>query len=176
MERTEALPRYLGKLWVGGILASLGLTWSCVGIGMALFPRAGHADDVGTGLANLGLAAAALLVPGAVLVGLALRGRRRSDRLQRVAALGAAAVRMPIDTVAQDLGVTPSQARGYLLDAVALGLLTGRIDLEHGTFLSTGADAGAGTVEVKCRACGASATAVALPGRDPACPFCGARV
>jgi len=168
------LPRYRGKLWAGAILTALGVLWTGIGAAMAIFPRDEY-GGVETGLGNVGLGTAALLLPGVVLLAVGLANRRRAERLRRVAALGAASQRIPVDTVAQDLEVTPSVARKYLLDAVSLGLLSGRIDLEHGVFLSTGAESSIGNVESKCRACGAAATVVTRAGEATICPFCGAR-
>jgi hypothetical protein len=150
----------------------MGITWTCVGLAIVAFPSEKAGRDAGTFNALLGLAA--LVLPGLVLVGSARRDRRRVERVQRVAALASVASRLPFGQVAEDLGTDVATARKVLFDAVSFGVLSGRIDLERGVFVSgqRRRRPANGTV---CLAA-APSSVVVVPGLPTSCPFCGAGV
>jgi hypothetical protein len=165
------LPRnYVGLLVIGGILALLGGSCETLGVAMTVSP----ADDAAqrSGVFLIAFTAVVFVVPAAVCLTLGLRARKRIARLERLDALGLAAVRMPIDAVAADLGVSAAEARDLILDAVGQGILRGRLDLEQGVFFSAEADASFRQGAVHCRRCGANAQIVLVPGQAPTCPYC----
>ena len=175
MTATPHLPRFTFRLWLGWILLVMGITWTCVGLAILAFPSEKAGRDAGTFNALLGLAA--LVLPGFVLVGSARRDRRRVERVQRVAALASVASRLPFGQVAEDLGTDVATARKVLFDAVSFGVLSGRIDLERGVFVSGQPGvASTGERDVVCPGCGARSSVVVVPGLPTSCPFCGAGV
>jgi hypothetical protein len=156
------------------VLTVLGAFWTVASIAFVSNPS--DRVDTAAGAVNLAFALLLLLLPGLYLAVTGFRRRAHRERVERVAALGAVAARLPIAEVAAHTRVSEAEARGLLLDAVTAGVLRGRIDVEHGVFLSADADPSAGPREVACRRCGGSTTVVALAGAALACPFCGASI
>lgn len=175
MSRVPQLPRFTLKLWLGWILLVMGITWTCVGLGITAFPSEKAGRDAG--VMNAAMALCALVLPGLVLVGSARRDRHRVERVHRVAALASMASRLPFGQVAEDLGTDVATARKVLFDAVSFGVLVGRIDLERGVFVSGQPGvAPTGERDVICPGCGARSAVVVVPGIPTTCPFCGAGV
>jgi len=143
-----------------------------------------------TGLLLIGLASVVFLAPAGLLLFFGLRARRRVDRMGKLAALGAATVRLPIDLVASDLDVAPAEARQLILDAVGDGLLRARESpgdsrrsgssstpwatacCAGGVFFSAAAETTFQQGSVHCRRCGASAQVMLVPGEAATCPCC----
>ena len=123
MSRVPHLPRFTFKLWLGWILLVMGITWTCVGLGITAFPSEKAGRDAG--VMNAVMALCALVLPGLVLVGSARRDRHRVERVHRVAALASVASRLPFGQVAEDLGTDVATARKVLFDAVSFGVLRG---------------------------------------------------
>lgn len=161
---------YVALLVLGGLLAVLGGSCEAIGIGMAVAPSKGVAP--GVGLFWMGFSVVVFVVPAGLMLFFGLRARTRVQRLEKLAALGAASVRLPIDLVATELHVAPAEARQLILDAVGDGLLRGRLDLEQGVFFSASAETTFQQGAVHCRRCGANATVVFVPGERPTCPYC----
>jgi hypothetical protein len=162
------------KLVVGLVMAFMGLTCGSVGTGMVAYP-----DDAGQAEAGafwLGFSIVALLIPSVILVVLGLRTRATGKRLERLAAMANAAARLPLDQVASDLGVTRDEARGLLFDAISQGRIAGRMDLEHGVFISGSAHTGVQQLSMHCRSCGATSTVIVSAGTTSLCQYCGFRL
>jgi hypothetical protein len=162
------------KLVLGALFAFLCLPCSGVGGGMMVAP-----SEPGDAEAGLGILIVSLVifgVPAAIFLTLGIRGRRRHTRLQRLAALGAASARLPLNEVALELGVEHNEARRLVLDAVGAGLLVGRLDLEQGVFLSGATTGAVREVAMTCRACGAQSRVVVSANTMSHCQFCGHRL
>ena len=162
------------KLVLGVVFAVLCLPCSAVGGGMMAAPN--EPGDAQAGLVFLVFSLVVFGVPSALLLALGIRGRRHHTRLQRLSALGAASARLPLDQIAADLGVPKSEARTLVLDAVGKGLLVGRLDLEHGVFLSGATTGAVRQIAMTCRACGAQSMIVVTPNTMSHCSFCGHRL
>jgi hypothetical protein len=162
------------KIVVGAILAMLCLPCSALGLGMMVAP--GDEGDAGTGVAILIMGIVIFGVPSGVFLALGLRGRGYDRRLARVAALGMASQRMPIQQLAADMQVDYEEARSLLLDAIAQGKLFGRLDLEQGVFISGNTHQGVQQLQMRCPSCGAQSMVIVSPGSQSNCQFCGARV
>lgn len=162
------------KLVLGALFAFMCLPCSGIGGGMMAAPS--QPGDAEAGLGILIVSLVMFGVPATVLLALGIRGRRRHTRLQRLAALGAASARLPLREVAAELGVDPNEARRLVLDAVGAGLLVGRLDLEHGVFVSGATTGAVREVSMTCRACGAQSTVVVTANTTSHCRFCGHRL
>jgi hypothetical protein len=155
-------------------MAFMGLTCGSVGVGMVAYP-----DDTGQAEAGafwLGFSIIALVVPAIVLVLLGLKARAANRRIEKLAAMANAASRLPLDQIAADLGVTKPQARELLYDAINHGYVVGRLDLEHGVFISGSAHTGVQQLNMHCRNCGATSTVIVSAGTASLCQYCGFRL
>jgi hypothetical protein len=157
-------------LVLGALLALFGLPCDALGVAMMATPKDAKQADAGLALVLISLVLFG--VPAAVL--LALGGWRRlaQGRLERLAALGAAHVRLPVGLVASELGLAEPRARQLMYDAIHAGYLRGRMDLEHGVFVSASAEASVQAVAFACRSCGGRPNVVVTPGHRPVCPYC----
>ena len=154
----------------GALLAVFGLP--CDGLGVAMMVAPSDAEQAEAGLAILILALVLFGAPALVLLTLGVRRRALQGKLERLAALGSAHLRLPVSMVASELGLAEPAARQLMYDAIHAGYLRGRMDLEQGVLVSGFADASVQAGMFSCRACGARARAVVTPGHRPACPYC----
>lgn len=162
-------PHYRARLAVGGVLTALGITWTIVSTAF-VFQK-----DMRAGApANFALALGLLLLPGLVLY---LTGRARRARIERseaVASVATATGRVPVVRIAETVGMPAGVARRALLDAVAWGRLSGRLDVARDEFVTAAVGGGAPReTSVVCSRCGATSTAVVAPGEPAACGYCG---
>ncbi len=171
MRRTTPTP---AKLIIGSLLAVMGL--SCGSIGVALVASPKDANDTSAGVFWIVFSMVALVAPAVILVVLGLRARKTGQRLDRLAAMAAAASRLPLEQVASDLGVTKEEARGLVFDAISAGRIVGRMDLEHGVFISGTAHAGVQQLNMHCRNCGATSMVIVSMGHPSLCKYCGFRL
>jgi hypothetical protein len=162
------------KIVLGGALTVLLLPCSALGVGMMVAPN--QEGDQGVGLAVLIMSVIMFGIPATILLALGLKGRAYDRKLKQVVALGMASQRLPLQQVAADLGVEFDEARQLVLDAVHQGKLFGRLDIEHGVFISGAAHQGVQQLQMTCRNCGGSSMVVVTPGSMSACQFCGARL
>lgn len=167
-------PTVVLKLVLGGILAFLGVSCSAIGVGMMVSPN--KPEDPGSGGAILIMGLGIFALPAAILLWLGLRGRRSEMLLQRVSAMGRASARLPLQQVAAQLGITVPQAQALLLDAINRGQLFGRLDYEHGTFISAMAHQGVQQLNMRCSACGGTSQVIVSAGTSSNCRFCGHRL
>ena len=158
---------YRARLVFAWVLLACGAFLTAGSLGLWLERR-----DMSAGLVCM-IVAIALLGPGAALLAGALATKARGLKLQRLSALGAAASRLPLGEIAADLEVPVTEARTLVLDAVSLGLLRGRMDLEAGVFLSSSAEGSVRPIDARCDACGATSTVVRIGTEPVRCPFCG---
>ncbi len=97
----------------------------------------------------------------------------RNRRLTRVQALCDTHARLPIATLAQQLGTSDEMAQAIALDAVERGLIHARLDLEPGVILSGNAVTHAGRQWAgTCPRCSAPVSVVLAPGQPAICPYC----
>jgi hypothetical protein len=167
----QPLPRFLARRRIGFVLAVLGGFWVVVGSMMAFFPS--EKVPAATGWLNAAMAAALLFLPGLYLWLTARAIEARNDRIERVAALASVQGRMPLGDAASTLGVGVGEARVLLLDAVAAGLVDGRIDAEKNVFLVSTGVAPVSTLDVVCGSCGGRSTVSVRAGETPKCGYCG---
>jgi hypothetical protein len=159
---------------LGIVLLVLGGTCNAIGIGLTVDPRDGKGIDAG--VFWIGFSIAAMIVPGVLLVLAARRQARRAEQLAKIAALATASQRLPIALLAQDLQVTAAQARDLLLAAIGARLVIGRLDLEHGVFVSGSTHGGVQQVTMTCGSCGARSSVIVSAGSPSTCPYCAFRM
>lgn len=162
------------KIVLGAILSFLGFSCTAIGIGMIAAPTQPEDSKVGIGVSIMG--AGVFGVPGAILLTVGLRSRRARRLLDQVVAMGQASTRLPLQQVADQLGVPLPRARELLLEAIAAGRLAGRLDYEHGVFISSSAHTGVRQLSLTCPSCGGVSEVIVTPGSPSACRFCGQRV
>lgn len=161
----------LFKLVVGGLLSFLGVSCSTIGVGMLVAPTAPDQSEAGVAVLLMGLFIG--LLPGAILLAIGLRARRDARLLAQVIAMGQAAARLPLQQVGEQLGVPIPRARELVLEAIGAGKLAGRMDYEHGVFISGSAHTGVRQTSATCPACGAVSDVIVAPGTAANCHFCG---
>ncbi len=162
------------KITLAVVLGALCLPCSAVGVGMMVAPSKDGDANSGFVLLLMGLIIFGL--PSAILFFFGLKARGYNKRLQHVSALGMASQRLPLQQIATDLGVSTTEARQLVIDAVSKGMLVGRIDLEQGVFISGATHQGVRQVSMRCHNCGAQSTVVVTAGSISNCQFCGARL
>lgn len=159
----------------GVVLLVLGATCNAIGVGLAVAPR--EEQDFGAGMFWIVVSVIAMMVPGLLLV---ISGRRRAAsaaRIEKIVALARASERVPITSLARELGVEARVARDALLEAIARQRVVGRIDLEAGVFISGSTEDGnVRQVQLICRSCGARSSVVVTPSSITSCPYCGFRL
>lgn len=168
------MPSITSKLVLGGCFAFVGVSCSAIGVGMIVAPTA--PDQPSAGVAVLILSLGVWLAPAAVLLWIGTKRRRHARDLDQVVAMGQASARLPLTQLAAQLGVPVPRARELVLEAIAAGKLAGRMDFEHGVFLSGSAHTGVQKLAVTCPSCGASSEVIVAPGVAANCSFCGYRV
>lgn len=157
----------LVKLVLGAILSFIGFSCSAIGIGMMAAPT--KPTDPKSGLGVFG-------IPGLILLILGLRARRAQRLLDQVVAMGQASPRLPLQQIAQQLGVPLPRARELILEAIAAARLAGRIDFEQGVFISASVHGGVRQLSLKCPSCGGVSDVLVSAGEPSLCRFCGQRV
>jgi len=162
------------KLVLGGSLAFIGVSCSAIGVGMIVVPSAPDQPSAGVGI--LIMSFGVFLVPAAVLLWIGSQRRRHARDFDQVVAMGQAAARLPLAALAEQLGVPVPRARELVLEAIAAGKLVGRMDYEHGVFISGSAHTGVQKVGVVCPSCGAISQVILTPGAAAHCTFCDHRV
>lgn len=162
------------KLVLGGLLAFIGLSCAAIGAGMRLAPL--EADQAQAGTLFFFFGVVIFLIPGSLLLWAGLRGRAYDRRLSQVIAMGRAASRLPMQEVAAQLGITPMYLRKLILEAIAKGKMAGRMDYEHGVFISDVAHQGVQQLSLRCPACGGVSEVIVTAGAASSCEFCGQRV
>jgi hypothetical protein len=159
---------------IGIVLIVLGLSCNAVGIGLTTHPK--KERDVGAGIFWMIFSVVALVGPGALLVTLARRETLRASRMAKIVALATASERVPLAVLAEDLDLRKDEARELLLDAIAQGLVMGRLDLEEGLFVSGSTRGGVHQVPMTCRNCGAKSNVIVSASSATTCPYCGFRL
>ncbi len=162
------------KLILGGVLAFVGVSCSAIGVGMIVAPSA--PDQPSAGVAVLIMTFGVFVVPAAILLWVGIRRRRDARLLDQVVAMGQASARLPLPQLGEQLGVPVPRARELVLEAIAAGKLVGRMDFEHGVFLSGSAHTGVQKVGVQCPSCNAISQVILAPGTAVNCTFCGHRI
>jgi hypothetical protein len=162
------------KLILGGVLAFIGVSCSAIGVGMIVAPSA--PDHPSSGVGILIMSFGVFVLPAAILLTLGVRRGRHARRLDQVIAMGQASTRLPLTQLAEQLGVAVPRARELVLEAIAAGKLVGRMDYEHGVFISGSAHAGVQQVGVHCPSCGGISQVILTPGSSAHCTFCGHKV
>jgi len=162
------------KLILGGVLAFVGVSCSAIAVGMIVAPSA--PDQPRGGVAVLIMSFGIFVVPATILLSIGIRRRRDARHLDQVVAMGQASARLPLPQLAEQLGIPVPRARELVLEAIAAGKLVGRMDYEHGVFLSGSADTGVQKVGVQCPSCSAISQVILSPGTAAHCTFCGHRV
>ncbi|MBC8071931.1 MAG: hypothetical protein IAG13_26625 [Deltaproteobacteria bacterium] len=159
---------------LGVVLLALGGTCNAVGIGLTVEPRDGHGIDAGVFWIVFSIGA--MIVPGVLLVLGARKQARRAEQLAKITALATASQRLPIAVLAEDLQVSVVQARDLLLAAISARLVIGRLDLEHGVFVSGSTHGGVQQVTMTCGSCGARSSVIVSVGSPSTCPYCAFRM
>jgi hypothetical protein len=159
------------KLVLGGIFAFLGVSCSAIGVGMVVAPS--DPEHPASGVALLIMSAGIFIAPAVALLTIGVRSRRAARDLEQVIAMGQASARLPLQQIAEQIGVGVPRARELVLEAIAAGKLAGRMDFEHGVFVSASAHTGVQQAGVKCPSCGAISQQVLGPGVSARCTFCG---
>jgi hypothetical protein len=158
------------------VLATLfglfGASCELVGVGMIVAPNKDGDEGAGVFFAIFSLII--FLLPMAAFLLLAIKGKRRFDRFQKLIGLTAASIRLPLSMVSQDLALSPSDTRTLVLEAVASGVVRGRLDIEQDVFVSATAEQSIQQVAMKCRRCSGTATVHHVPGQQAQCPYCSA--
>ena len=162
------------KLILGGCLAFVGVSCSAVAVGMIVVPSA--PDQPSAGVAVLIMSFGAFLVPAAILLWIGTQRRRNARHLDQVVAMGQVSARLPLPQLAEQIGTSVPRARELVLEAITAGKLVGRMDYEHGVFLSGSAHTGVQKVGVQCPSCSAISQVILAPGTAAHCTFCGHRV
>ena len=155
-------------------MAFMGFSCGSIGVGLVASPN--EPKDVNAGVFWIIFSVVALVLPAVILVLLGLRARKTAQHIERLTAMAAAAARLPLDQVAADLGVTKEQARGLLFDAISHGRIAGRMDLEHGVFISGTAHTGVQQLNMHCRNCGGTSMVIVSAGTASLCKYCGFRL
>jgi len=162
------------KLVLGGVLAFIGVSCSAIGVGMIVAPSAPDQPSAGVGI--LIMSFGVFVAPAAVLLWVGVRRRTHARHLDQVIAMGQASTRLPLPQLAEQLGVAVPRAQGLVLEAIAAGKLAGRLDYEHGVFISASAHSGVQKVGVQCPSCGGISQVILTPGSSAHCTFCGHQV
>jgi hypothetical protein len=159
---------------LGIVVIVFGVTCNAIGIGIAVEPKEGR--DAGAGIFWIVFSLVAMILPGILLV---LAGRKqalRIARLDKITALASASERLPFAQLAADLGVTQTAARDLLLAAIGERRIAGRLDLEHGVFLSANTHRGVQQLTMTCKGCGGRSTVVVTAHSTSHCQYCGFRL
>jgi len=159
---------------LGGSFAFVGVSCSAVAVGMIVAPAAPHQPSAG--VAVLIMSFGAFLVPAAILLWIGTQRRRNARHLDQVVAMGQVSARLPLPQLAEQIGTSVPRARELVLEAITAGKLVGRMDYEHGVFLSGSAHTGVQKVGVQCPSCSAISQVILAPGTAAHCTFCGHRV
>lgn len=164
----------LVKLVLGAVLSFIGFSCSAIGLGMMAAPQ--KPTDPKSGLGILIMSLGVFGIPGLILLILGLRSRRAQRHLDQVVAMGQASTRLPLQQIAQQLGIPVPRARELVLEAIAAARLAGRIDFEQGVFISASVHGGVRQLSLKCPACGGVSEVLVSAGEPSLCRFCGQRV
>jgi hypothetical protein len=163
------------RLKIGIFLLIFGGSCNAVGIGLAVAPK--RDNDVGAGIFWMCFSLLAVMLPGLLLVLAARKQALRTKRLDTIAALATASERLAFDQLATDLGVDAKTARELLLEAIGAGRIVGRLDVEHGVFVSGSTRAsGVQQLTMTCKGCGGRSTVVVTAHSQSLCPYCGFRM
>jgi hypothetical protein len=149
-----------------------GASCEAVAVGMMAAPGKEGDEDAGVFFAIFSLII--FIVPMVVFLILGVSRKRRFDRFQKLIGLAGASVRLPLAMISQDLGLSPTDTRTFVLEAVANGTLRGRLDVEQGVFVSATAEQGIVQASMQCKSCGGTATMHVVPGQRAQCPYCSA--
>jgi hypothetical protein len=158
----------------GILLIVFGATCNAIGVGLTVSPKEGR--DVSAGIFWMAFSVIAMVGPGILLVVLGRRQSRRVAQMDKIVALATASQRLPIDVLAQDLGVKPKEARDLLLAAIGERKVIGRLDLEAGVFVSGSTHGGVQQVAMLCKNCGARPNVIVSAASASLCPYCGYRL
>jgi hypothetical protein len=150
------------------------VTCNAVGIGLVAKPK--DADDPSAGIFWVVFSLVAMVVPGILLILAGRRQARRAACLETIVALARASQRLPINQLAEDLKVTPAVARELLLAAIGQHRIVGRLDLEHGVFISASTHGGVQQVTMTCRNCGGRSDVIVSATSASHCHYCGFRL
>jgi hypothetical protein len=162
------------RLKLGIFLLILGASCNAVGIGLAVAPK--RENDVGAGVFWMFFSVIAVMLPGLLLVLAARKQALRTKRLEKIVALATASERLPFLQLATDLGVDATTARELLLEAIGAGRIVGRLDLEHGVFVSGSTHGGVRQLTMTCKGCGGRSTVVVTAHAQSLCQYCGFRL
>jgi hypothetical protein len=167
-------PSKSNRIVPGILLIVFGATCNAIGVGLTVAPKEGR--DASAGIFWMAFSIIAMVGPGILLVVLGRKQARRAAQLEKIVALATASQRLPIDVLASDLGVKPKEARDLLLAAIGERRVIGRLDLEHGMFISGSTHGGVQQVAMTCRNCGARANVIVSAASATVCPYCNFRL
>jgi hypothetical protein len=152
----------------------LGITCNAIGVGLVAKPK--DADDPGAGWFWIVFSLVAMVLPGVLLILAGRKQARRAAAMETIVALSRASQRLPLDVLAADLKVTPAEARELLLAAIGQHRVFGRLDLEHGVFISASTHGGVQQVTMNCRNCGGRSEVIVSATSMSLCQYCGFRL
>ena len=172
MKPAQRRHRALLMFIAAAVLALPSLPLGGIGFGMLVAPR--HSADSETGLACATVSVVLFSLLSLPLILLGLAQRRRARRLDLLEALGKSHARFSIQQAEAALDVTPGGAQPLILEAIRVGLLRGRLDVQDSTFVSETVTTGVIELVGDCRACGATAVRTHITATErPRCHYCG---
>lgn len=162
-------------LIAGVLFLAIGLLSVLLSLAMILDPGDGGQGTVRSGMWFGSCCFLLFVVPGITLVVISQRWRKRANRLQTIRALATTHARLTYHDIAQHLDIPASRVPALMLEAVDIGLVRGRLDGEHQTFVSGNVSDAVQEVHADCASCGATGVRVQVhAGGVARCPYCGA--
>jgi hypothetical protein len=155
---------------LGAILLFGGLCTISLGIGEAVNPTPGQ--EASTPITTLACGALFCVLPSVAMLGFGARSVLQVRRMRRLVGLAETHARLPLDQTARDLGLSTSAVRALLLDAVAQGYVSGRLDLDHGVFFSGDVESVGRRWTGRCESCSAPVDVTLAEGEPGVCPYC----
>jgi hypothetical protein len=162
------------RVVLGIVVLVLGVTCNAIGIGLVANPK--DADDPSAGWFWVVFSVIAMVLPGILLV---LAGRKQARRvacMETIVALSRASQRLPLAQLAEELKLTPADARALLLEAIGQHRIFGRLDLEQGVFISASTHGGVQQLTMNCRNCGGRSEVIVSAASTSHCQYCGFRL
>ena len=162
------------RVVLGIVVLVFGVT--CNGLGFVLVAKPKEADDASAGWFWVVFSLVAMVLPGILLILAGRKQARRAAAMETIVALARASQRLPLDQLAADLKVKPAEARELLLAAIGQHRIVGRLDLEHGVFVSASTHGGVQQLTMTCRNCGGRSEVIVSAHSTSHCQYCGFRV
>jgi len=162
------------RVVLGIVVLVLGVTCNAVGIGLVVEPK--KPNDPSAGYFWVVFSLVAMVLPGILLVLAGRKQARRAAAMETIVALARASQRLPLDQLAAELKVKPAEARELLLAAIGQHRIVGRLDLEHGVFISASTHGGVQQLTMTCRNCGGRSEVIVSAHSNSHCQYCGFRL